>query len=96
MALVVDQRSHFNAKIELDARTPGSISYLVPIAEVCKERACNNAEDVISSIASTTASPAAWIPELAENDDVHVVDVVHGGLLTVRTLQKGYGLQFRS
>jgi hypothetical protein len=89
------QNLHFDAKVELDAHTLGSVSDLVPIAAVREERCRNNPEDAIPSVASASANPTAWIPELTESDDVYVVDVVRGGLLTVRPLQKGHRLQLR-
>lgn len=84
---------YLNAQVYLDAHALKFISDLISIAHVREERRSNDSEDFISSIAFTAPGLAAWIPEPAENDNVHVVDVVDGGLLTVRTLQKGHWLQ---
>jgi hypothetical protein len=69
------------------------VSDLIAVSHVREQRRGDDPEDFISSVAFAGAKAAAGIPELAENDDVHVIDVVDGGLLAVGTLQEGHRLQ---
>src|SRR5205809_5147361 len=84
-----------DSEVYLDAHALCAVSHLIPVPRVVQKRRCDTCEDLVSTPRLPTVRP--WVPEIAESDDVDIVDRIDRCVLLVRALQEArWGQRCRS